>query len=435
MTQSPNSSVRSVAAGAGDDLRLSASYAIKSRASSASSVSISPASASHARSLATPSAPRSVPHDVPLRFHWEGYLQKRSDWLKHWETYYFVLRGRSLYCYLSEEDARRQNAKSKIKKGKFGFSDRVSLVKAWDVEEVLGAPVSGASGQSGSAASTPVAGAGPVSEAADTTSTSSTAPVDSESGFRFTLATQKGHQLHFRTNSEASKHTWLQFVANATVDYDLAGHMRPAVQRLRTNVADFYEGYEYFYAALCARATADEGGGRMDVPMSPSAGGPGTPGGPMEDTDRSSLTLTLPSGKKPTESFMTVTPDQPLAKTNVLPPMDHVMVRFFSLLKSDVILRSNYLPMVPFEGKYRGYGGILEYFSRLSQSVQVEQFIVESIQMEEDEEQHETPDFEPRHRRNRNRVVVISGRETMQVQHNQATGPLLTDWEKLLKPN
>ncbi|KAF1786093.1 Protein kinase-like domain [Phytophthora cactorum] len=128
----------------------------------------------------------------------------------------------------------------------------------------------------------------------------------------------------------------------------------------------------------------------MDVPPSPSAAGPGTPGGATEETDRSSLTLTLPSGKKPTASFMSVAPNQPLTKTN------------------------QYLPMVPFEGKYRGFGGILEYFSRLSQSVQVEQFIVESIQMEEDEEQDETPDFEPRHRRNRNRVVVISGTETMQ---------------------
>ncbi|KAH7491869.1 Extracellular signal-regulated kinase 1 [Phytophthora ramorum] len=416
MTQSPMSaSVRSA-----DELRLSASYEIKSRVSSGSSVSISPASA------AAPSTRPSHHHrgDVPLRFHWEGYLQKRSDWLKHWETYYFVLRGRALYCYLSEEDARRQNAKSKIKKGKFGFSDRVSLVKAWDVEELLGAATAPALGQTGSAASTPVAGTDPQPEAGADAATSPSAGADSdESAFRFTLATQKGHQLHFRTNSEASKHTWLQFVADAIADHDLSGHMRPAVQHVRTNVADFYRGYEYFYAALCTRVTADETGVRMDVPPSPSAGArPSTPGfGSSEDTDRSSLTLTLPSGKKPTASFMPVTPNQPLAKTNVLPPMDHVLVRFFSLLKSDVILRSNYLPMVPFEGKYRGFSGVLEYFSRLSQSVQMEQFIVESIQLEEDEERDQAPDFEPRHRRNRNRVVVISGRETMQVRYNQTT--------------
>jgi serine/threonine protein kinase len=410
---------------AADDARLSSG--IKSRASSASSMSISPASASASRSLATPSAPharsRSTPHDVPLRFHWEGYLQKRSDWLKHWETYYFVLRGRSLYCYLSEEDARRQNAKSKIKKGKFGFSDRVSLVKAWDVEEdpaTYAVP-----GQSSSAASTPVAGSGPQQEAgADVATPMSPLAADSESAFRFTLATPKGHQLHFRTNSEASKHVWLQFVANAIADHDAAGHMRPAVQHLRTNVADFYRGYEYFYAALCARVTADERDSRMDVPMSPSAAGPSTPGvGTSEDTDRSSLTL---SSKKPAAVFFPIMPNQPLAKTNVETPMDHILLRFFSLLKTDVILRSNYLPMVPFEGKYRGFGGVLEYFTRLSTSVQMEQFIVESIQMEEEGEeeeqgQDEDPDFEPRHRRSRHRVVVISGRETMQVRYNQTT--------------
>ncbi|KAE9037091.1 hypothetical protein PR003_g6741 [Phytophthora rubi] len=433
MTQSPSMSSRSGSAAAAGELCLSTS---KSRASSASSVSISPASASHARGLATPGV-RDAPHDVPLRFHWEGYLQKRSDWLKHWETYYFVLRGRALYCYLSEEDARRQNAKSKIKKGKFGFSDRVSLVKAWDVEET---PGTAGTGQTGSVTSTPVASAGPQSEAGADTAAAATSPSsaasDSESAFRFTMATHKGHQLHFRTNSEASKHVWLQFVANTIADYDLAGHMRPAVQRLRTNVADFYTGYEYFYAALCARVAADEGGVRMDVPPLPSPSGPGTPGvGSADDTDRSSLTLTLPSGKKPTASFVPVTPNQPMAKTNVIAPMDHALLRFFSLLKSDVILRSNYLPMVPFEGKYRGFAGVLEYFSRLSQSVQMEQFIVESIQMEEVEEQDEAPDFESRPRRNRNRVVVISGRETMQVRYNQTT--FMQQWTHKLhfKPN
>ncbi|GMF48674.1 unnamed protein product [Phytophthora fragariaefolia] len=422
MTQSPSTALRSVAAAGEVEL----ARGLKPHASS---VAVSPAVAGRG------------PHDVPLRFHWEGYLQKRSDWLKHWETYYFVLHGRSLYCYLSQEDARRQNAKSKIKKGKFGFSDRVSLVKAWDVEE---APAAAGAGLAGSAASTPVAGAGPQAEAGPdaavtaSSSSSSPAPADSESAFRFSMATHKGHQLHFRTNSEASKHVWLQFVANAIADYDLAGHMKPAVQRLRTNVADFYTGYEYFYAALCARVTADECGVRMDVPPSPSASGhgPGTPGvGSAEDTDRSSLTLALPSGKKPATSYMPVTPNQPMAKTNVIAPMDHVLLRFFSLLKSDVILRSNYLPMVPFEGKYRGFAGVLEYFSRLSQSVQMEQFIVESIQMEEEEGQDEVPDFESLHHRNRSRVVVISGRETMQVRYNQAT--FMQQWTHKLhfKPN
>ncbi|KAG2519771.1 hypothetical protein JM16_007003 [Phytophthora kernoviae] len=342
MTHSSTSSRRSVAADEG--ARLSLSYDAKSRASS---VSISPASVSASRSLVTPSATpthhhshhrNGVPHDVPLRFHWEGYLQKRSDWLKHWETYYFVLRGSSLYCYLSEEDARRQNAKSKIKKGRFGFSDRVSLVKAWDVEEDLGSVTSsGTQSSTGPTASTPPVPAAQQDAAGTDTVNQSSPPVDdaaSESAFRFTLATHKGHQLHFRTNSEASKHVWLQFVANAVADHDQSGQMHPTTQYLRTNVADFYQG--------------------------------------------------------------------------------------------------NYLPMVPFEGKYRGFGGVLEYFSRLSQSVQVEQFIVESIEMEDEEEQDQSVDFvERRHRRNRgNRVVVISGRETMQVRYNQTT--FMQQWKHKL---
>ncbi|RLN58953.1 hypothetical protein BBP00_00006759 [Phytophthora kernoviae] len=437
------SSRRSVAADEGARLSLSLSYDAKSRTSS---MSISPASVSASRSLVTPSATpthhhshhrNGVPHDVPLRFHWEGYLQKRSDWLKHWETYYFVLRGSSLYCYLSEEDARRQNAKSKIKKGRFGFSDRVSLVKAWDVEEDLGSVASsGTQSSTGSTASTPPVSAAQQDAAGTDAVNQSSPPVDdaaSESAFRFTLATQKGHQLHFRTNSEASKHVWLQFVANAVADHDHSGQMHPTTQYLRTNVADFYQGYEYFYAALCARVTADEAGVQMDegVPLSPSTGvRPSTPGATStEETDRSSFTL---SSKKPNASFLPVTPNQPLAKTQVIPPMDHVLLRFFSLLKSDVILRSNYLPMVPFEGKYRGFGGVLEYFSRLSQSVQVEQFIVESIEMEDEEEQDQSVDFvERRHRRNRgNRVVVISGRETMQVRYNQTT--FMQQWKHKL---
>ncbi|CAI5740263.1 unnamed protein product [Peronospora destructor] len=197
--------------------------------------------------------------------------------------------------------------------------------------------------------------------------------------------------------------------------------MRSTIQHLRTNVAEFYKCYEHFYTALCARVTADQVGDRSEWPLSPSIDTLSTlETGPMtEEIDSSSL---MRGAKKSTASFMPVTPNQPLAKTNVTPPMDHALVRLFSLLKSDVILRSNYLPMVPFEGKYRGFGGVLEYFSRLSQSVQMKQFIVESIQMEENEEhQSDISDVEPQHRWNRNRVVVISGRETMQVRYNQTT--------------
>uniref|UniRef100_M4BS48 CMGC/MAPK protein kinase n=1 Tax=Hyaloperonospora arabidopsidis (strain Emoy2) TaxID=559515 RepID=M4BS48_HYAAE len=349
------------------------------------------------------------PHDVPLRFHWEGYLQKRSDWLKHWETYYFVLRRRSLYCYLSQDDARRENAKSKIKKGKFGFSDRVVLVKAWDVEKQH---------KTRSAGSDPAADLHVKRPSRDSVAKSLV-----DATFRFTLATHKGHHLHFRTTSEASKHVWLQFVANAIADHDLSGHVHSVVQHLRTNVVDFYRGYEYFYAALCARVTAEEMGTlQTDLSPSSAAAMSGVSGqrSTFEDIDRASVTS---AGKKSTALLVPVLPDQPLAKTDVLAPMDHVLVRFISLLKSDVVLRSNYLPMVPFEGKYRGFGGVLEYFTRLSQSVQVEQFIVESIQIEEDpddkdEQQHENcPEFNSQARRHC--VVVISGRETMQVRYCQ----------------
>ncbi|KAI9917630.1 hypothetical protein PsorP6_013339 [Peronosclerospora sorghi] len=393
--------------------------------SSTSPMSLSPPPPSlpYNRCFATP-FPRppvpSIPQHVPLRFHWEGYLQKRSDWLKHWEMYYFVLRGCALYCYLSEEDARRENAKSKIKKGKFGFSERVVLAKAWGVEETLLPP-----SQASSTASTPsvVNGSGPPDAGTEsvTSSGSSIAAVDasSESAFRFTLATPKGHQLHFRTNSEASKHVWLHFVANAIEDHDGAGHMRRDVQNLRTNVADFYQAYEYFYVALCARVTAEEMGSRTEWPSSPSTAAPGTPGtgSLVEETDRlNTLSLT---GKKHATVFVPFGVNQSVAKTKVVAPLDHVLVRFFSLLKSDVILRSNYLPMVPFEGKYRGFSGVIEYFTRLSQSVQVEQFIVESIQMEENEEQ--ATDFDARARPARNQIVVVTGRETMKVRYNHTT--------------
>ncbi|CAH0477518.1 unnamed protein product [Peronospora belbahrii] len=185
---------------------------------------------------------------------------------------------------------------------------------------------------------------------------------------------------------------------------------------------------------LCARVTADKVGTPIEWPYSPSrldnlASSLETGLNTMDESmDRCNG---LPSGKKSSVSFIPILPNQPLMKTTRTPPMDHLVVRFFSLLKSNVILRSNYLPMVPFEGKYRGFGGILEYFTRLSQSVQVEQFIVESIQMEDKEDDDDDDERRKKSerihgdkycpRRQRNRVVVISGRETMQVRYNQTT--------------
>lgn len=342
-------------------------------------------SISRSASDATASVDR-IPHDVRLKFHWEGYLQKRSDWLKHWETYYIVLKGRALYCYLSEEDARQQPEKSKIKKGKFGFADCVTLFKVWDVEET--APQQ--------QQTTPPSPKEP---------SSSSSEGSTVSPFRFTLETEKGHQLHFRTNSEAAKHVWLQYAANAVVDYDAAGAIRPQTKRLRTNVQDFYNAYEYLYAALCDRVDADlyEAAMAAQGATPPSA------------TDRLSIASTSSSSnsssKKIQSSFVSVAPNQPISKCNVTPALDHTVMRFFSLLSPDIILRSNYLPMVHFAGKYRGYGGVLEFFTRISQSVRFEQFSVEKIDVEEDESSSQK----------HSRILVVSGREVMQVRHNQTT--------------
>lgn len=341
-----------------------------------------------------------------LRFHWEGYLQKRSDWLKHWETYYFVLRGRALYCYLSEEDARQQPEKSKIKKGKFGFADRVTLIKVWDVEET-------APQQQGQ---TPTATKDPTPPSQSSTENSTASP------FRFTLETEKGHQLHFRTNSEAAKHVWLQYAANAILDYDLQGSLRSQTKRLRTNVHDFYSGYEYLYAALCDRFDMDvyeaSNGFLLSHIAAAAAGGGGS-------TERISITGGSGSSKKIQTALASVAPNQPISKTNVAPSLDHIIMRFFSLLSPDIILRSNYLPMVQFAGKYRGYSGVLEFFTRLSQSVRFEQFSVEQIDVEEEESSS------ARH----NRILVVSGRETMQVRYNQTT--FMQQWTHKLhfKPN
>ncbi|EQC35374.1 hypothetical protein SDRG_07086 [Saprolegnia diclina VS20] len=64
---------------------------------------------------------------VAVTTRWEGYLQKRSDWLKQWEAYYFVLHGCALYCYLSADEAKRQPENSKIKHGAFSFTSHVIL--------------------------------------------------------------------------------------------------------------------------------------------------------------------------------------------------------------------------------------------------------------------------------------------------------------------
>lgn len=416
------------------------------------------------RVLHAPSAP--VPSSAPpadaspsssapgVLHQWEGYLQKRSDWLKHWETYYFVLRGRSLYCYLSEEDYRRQPEKSKIKKGKFGFADRVTLTRVWDVEEAVASSSSSALGPappsavaaavlSGGAATPPQsAGSATASASADAPSSAgppSAAPPPA-SAFRFTLETDKGHQLHFRTNSEASKHVWLQFAAHGIADASSSALLSslslgpdgpsssassssvpPLLPLLEAPITDFYRGYEYFYAALSDRVTADltsAYSGMSAAATSAPDGGLALSPGVADAPDRGSLGPSASaSSKKPTTTFRAVVPGQPLARTRVATPADHALARFLSLLSADVILRSNYLPMVPFEGTFRGFAGVLEYFTRLSQSVCFEQFVVERVEEERDEDEDDAA--ARRRRRRTSRVLVVSGRETMQVRFNQ----------------
>ncbi|TMW68868.1 hypothetical protein Poli38472_001024 [Pythium oligandrum] len=345
-----------------------------------------------------------IPSSVRLRHHWEGYLQKRSDWLKHWETYYFVLRGRLLYCYLTEEDARQQPEKSKIKKGKFGFADRVTLTRVWDIEETSAAPATTTSPSNGT--NPPPS---PASSASAATSTALASP------FRFTFETDKGHQLHFRTNSDASKFMWLHVAANAIADYDANGSVRPAVRALRTSVDDFYRAYEYFAAALSDLFIV-ELLGEMDPSSFAFAAQQSTSS--VSTTDASSS-----KSSKIQSTLMSVASNQPMRRTRIHLPLDRIMMRFFSFLSPDVTLRSNYLPMVPFEGKYRGFNGILEYFTRVADSARFEQFCVERIELEEDETGKN------------NRILVISGRETMQVRYNHAT--FMQQWTHKLhfKPN
>ena len=350
----------------------------------------------------------SIPSSVRLRFHWEGYLQKRSDWLKHWETYYFVLRGRLLYCYLTAEDARQQPEKSKIKKGKFGFADRVTLTRVWDVEESTSTATTSTTtsttttttGAATSSSSTTAAAAAAASAATAPLSSPSSAERHAVSPFRFTFETGKGHHLHFRTHSDASKFMWLHVATNAIHDYDAQGTLRPAVKKLRTNVDDFYVGYEFFASALSELVSVEL--------LQQHTGNSGDSslylgGGDVGDVPKTS------SSSKVQSTYRTVAPSQPLRKTRRSPPLDRLLTRFFSLLSPEVILRSNYLPMVPFEGKFRGYNGILEYFVRVSESANFEQFCVESIEIERDETGKN------------NRIVVVKGRETMQVRSNQAT--------------
>ncbi|ETV76823.1 hypothetical protein H257_09270 [Aphanomyces astaci] len=270
--------------------------------------------------------------EPPLLIRWEGYLMKRSDWLKHWETYYFVLHGRVLYCYLSDEEAKLHPENSKIKHGKFTFSDNLIL------DEVI--------------------------------------TVQSRLTYEFVFESDKGKQIHLRAKTEASKQMWMHMACHGIVDTEMLRnqvlHMRRTPQRHATLV-DFFLGYEYLFASLSN----------------------------IEDATAS--TSSLDSSNKQRKhskqrSDDIVHPDAAIAA--FAPKVDHILCRFFSMCQTDIAMRNNYMPMVPFQGTFRGYAGVLEYFTKLSKAVSFESFSVEGMSFEGDETK---------------RLVVVHGLESMEV--------------------
>ncbi|OQS03258.1 serine/threonine protein kinase, partial [Thraustotheca clavata] len=295
-------------------------------------------------------------YEPSLSLHWEGYLMKRSDWLKHWETYYFVLHGRVLCCYLSEDDARLHPENSKIKDGRFTFSDKVVLDKVIDLRthNDYDNTIS------------------PTNDVA-----SPHAPMSSPKAskknmpFRFIFETQNAKKLQLRAKSEACKQLWMHMATHGIADTDMeSGGLRRRGPIRSVGLADFYAAYEYMFASLCE----------------------------MEDR------LKMFQNPKRHRVSAEVVPNSPM--TSHQPKTDHIMCRLFSLLELDVVLRSNYLPMVPFAGTYREYNGILEYFTNLSKAVRFKSFSVDGMSCEGQSEK---------------RIVVVSGKETMQVRVSNAT--------------
>ncbi|KAG9411895.1 hypothetical protein AC1031_017528 [Aphanomyces cochlioides] len=302
-------------------------------------------------------------YEPSLMLHWEGYLMKRSDWLKHWETYYFVLHGRVLCCYLSEDDARLHPENSRIKDGRFTFSDKVVLDRVVDIRTQDDYEVP----SSGNPSSSPPTTAAPSGLPGSAQASKKYAP------FRFIFETQNSKKLHFRAKSEASKQLWMHMASHGVADTDLdnSGLRRRGSFR-SVGLSDFYVAYEYLVASLSE----------------------------MEDRQKQSQ---LSSNKK-LRLNQEVTPNAPIA--SVRPKIDHILCRLFSILQPDVVLRSNYLPMVPFEGTYRGYMGILEYFTNVARAVKFKSFLVDGMSCESGGQR---------------RIVVVSGKETMQVRSSSAT--------------
>ncbi|RLO09610.1 hypothetical protein DYB28_002746, partial [Aphanomyces astaci] len=309
-------------------------------------------------------------YEPALTLHWEGYLMKRSDWLKHWETYYFVLHGRVLCCYMSEDNARVHPENSRIKDGRFTFSDKVVLDKVIDIRTHFDMP-SSFSSQSAASSSSSAAAALSIGGGA---SSSPATPSKKHVPFRFVFETQNSKKLHFRAKSEASKQLWMHMATHGIADTDLDnGGLRRRGSYRSVGLSDFYAAYEYLIASLSD----------------------------MEDKQKHHH---HPYAHKKHRVNQEVLPNTPLS--SVRPKTDHILCRLFSILQPDVVLRSNYLPMVPFEGTYREFTGILEYFTNVAKAVKFKSFHVDGMSCEG---------------HSGKRIVVVSGKETMQVRASNAT--------------
>ncbi|OQR92630.1 serine/threonine protein kinase [Achlya hypogyna] len=147
---------------------------------------------------------------VPLTTRWEGYLQKRSDWLKQWEAFYFVLHGCALYCYLSADEARRSPESSKIKHGAFSFSSHAVLQHVVSINALA--------------------------------------------DHDFIVETTAGKPLFLRAKTEAAKQLWMHMTACGIADttIDSRGRVQLRGPPRQATVADVYLGYEYLWASLSA---------------------------------------------------------------------------------------------------------------------------------------------------------------------------------------
>lgn len=301
---------------------------------------------------------------------WEGYLKKRSDWLKHWETYYFVLHGNVLCCYLSEQDARRRPEQSKIKDGIFTFSDRVKIRKVMDVPSSIRFDPTIPYRMSCQSVE--------VEACLDTLSEKDRkelAALARKKGLvpnahRFDFEIANGKVIHLQASNEATKQVWMHVASDGILNDSVNETVRNAVQNITVGLNDFYLAYEFFIQSLCQINDNQE---------KPT----------MVHKGSKSMRI-----KRQKSAHACIGSGLPMPGASIMPRIDRIISRMFSILHPDVVLKTNYLPMVPFAGSYRGHYGVLSYFSILAHTIQCTQFHVSHIAMDGD-------------------VAVITGTETL----------------------